>query len=822
MSPRELFPGASLAALLLLAACGGEPVDPSGDRGGGGGVGGKADSVSQRKAEFFASDDVYVIDIRGWGRAEPPGAHAKSTSVTGAKLGVYAAPASQTEACPTTLKKKDRLHSTDAFSLARSEDAEANASKVSLAIEFTDPAARMFDMRALALSAMGSDPSQLREALALEVFARAKVPAPRQAYAKLCIDGEYQGLFSIVENIDKGFLQEHYGKNDEGSLYRGRDEDNDLGPADLSYRAPGAGQSPGAAYTKGGDLEARSYRLESNTGESSPNQWQSYDDLALFIRTLHGVDIPGGDERFNTDAYRESVESIFDVRTFLRWAGVNSLVGGWSNYWGSAANYYLYNSGRGGDEAGFMQQPYFHFIPWNYVRSLGTDAFSADWAHAHVSKWEDATLSVHGGQGKTALPLVTLLLKNDSFQSYYLDHLRYLLKKRFTLAEFEQSIDDGRGGGLWARIETAVAQEASADDALPSTGRAFTTRAITEHVFQGRAVEQGGMRSVSVLDFVNERRGAVQEQLNALESSFPAGDSQGDFPEGPRALPEELSDTFECPWFDQPVSEGKLDAATLSEASGMAVSRKHPGVVWMHNDSGSDAELFAVGVDGGKDLGQFSLAGATAIDWEDLAMGPGPELGQQYLYVADTGDVDGQRKKITVYRVAEPDTLLGSQELNGVEALAFQYPDGKSYDAETLLVDPLSADLYVVSKNPSGKSHVFRAAAPHTTTLRTLERVATLDFGASPLSGSTKVTGGDIAPHGELVVLRTLDRAYAFRRIPGREMGDAFSETPCKLPLHKEPQGEAFAFAPDGLGYFTVSEGSGENLYSYARFLTVL
>ena len=63
----------------------------------------------------------------------------------------------------------------------------------------------------------------------------------------------------------------------------------------------------------------------------------------------------------------------------------------------------------------------------------------------------------------------------------------------------------------------------------------------------------------------------------------------------------------------------------LVEASGLVASRAQPGLLWAHNDSGGAPEVFAIGEDG-SDRG-WSVAGAAARDWEDMAAGPGPAEG---------------------------------------------------------------------------------------------------------------------------------------------------------------------------------------------------
>ena len=59
----------------------------------------------------------------------------------------------------------------------------------------------------------------------------------------------------------------------------------------------------------------------------------------------------------------------------------------------------------------------------------------------------------------------------------------------------------------------------------------------------------------------------------------------------------------------------------LVELSGLVAGKKNAGVLFAHNDSGDAPRFFAMDLEG-KALGRFELEGATAIDWEDLALGP--------------------------------------------------------------------------------------------------------------------------------------------------------------------------------------------------------
>jgi len=219
-----------------------------------------------------------------------------------------------------------------------------------------------------------------------------------------------------------------------------------------------------------------------------------------------------------------------------------------------------------------------------------------------------------------------------------------------------------------------------------------------------------------------------------------------------------------CPEFLSGQSLGTLELSSINEASGLAGSRANSGVLWMHNDSGDSARVFATELDGDH-LGIYYLSGTGATDWEDMAIGPGPVAGQSYLYLGDIGDNNAVRSSIQVYRVAEPAVSPGqtpvTTTLYGVETFTLEYPDGPR-DAETLLVDPLNGDLYVISKRTS-YSRVYRAAYPQSTSgTITMEFKGELPWGWA--------TGGDVAPMGDEIIIRGYSNASLWRRPPGTDL----------------------------------------------------
>jgi hypothetical protein len=265
----------------------------------------------------------------------------------------------------------------------------------------------------------------------------------------------------------------------------------------------------------------------------------------------------------------------------------------------------------------------------------------------------------------------------------------------------------------------------------------------------------------------------------------------------------------DCPQFLAGHKVGVIQSPLIDEASGIAASRKNPGVLWVHNDGGPPC-LYALSPQG-KHLGIYTLSGARNRDWEDIAIGPGPEPNVDYLYVGDIGDNNSKHKYVTIYRVPEPRVDANQPAANviltGVEAIGLLYPDGPR-NAETLMLDPLTKDIYIVSKEEPSK--VYRAAYPQSTTSKTtLEYVAKLPWGTA--------TGGDISGDGRMVIVRNYLAASLWLRPQNAPLWRAFEGDECKVSLIFEQQGEAICFDASGAGYFTTSEHTHQPIYYFPR-----
>ena len=285
-------------------------------------------------------------------------------------------------------------------------------------------------------------------------------------------------------------------------------------------------------------------------------------------------------------------------------------------------------------------------------------------------------------------------------------------------------------------------------------------------------------------------------------------------PDEPISYQYDMENLIYYDGFNQAEIRGVLENQYIVEASGLAVSRSNPSLLWVHNDSGDYNRLFVVGEDA-KDYGEFILRGALNRDWEDIAAGPGPIKDITYLYVGEIGDNHAQYDIMSVYRVPEPDISgldsVTYTPVEDVERIDYIYPDGPR-DAETLMVDPFTRDLYVITKRDE-RSGVYLASYPQSTgEIITLRKVGLFPF--------NRALAGDISADGREILVKTDDRIYYWSREPGEAVFEAFRRQPLLLPYTIEPQGEAIGWMPDGSGYYTLSEktdGIEPVLYFYGR-----
>ena len=264
--------------------------------------------------------------------------------------------------------------------------------------------------------------------------------------------------------------------------------------------------------------------------------------------------------------------------------------------------------------------------------------------------------------------------------------------------------------------------------------------------------------------------------------------------------------------FTTPQPMGELDNKAIDEASGIVASHRHPGFLYTHNDSGGDPDVFIIDTLG-RHHATIRLEGAENKDWEDIAIGPGEDPQSTYVYVGDIGDNDAKREKIQVYRFPEPSgEPVGELKLKA-EKLTLVYPDGPR-DAETLMVDPWTGDLFILSKRDTSNT-LYKASVDQLEKVETvLEKVTKIPV--------TMAVGGDISADGKQILIKNYWAVYYWERAEGESVPEALAKKPLLLPYKPEPQGEAIGFSTSGDRYYTLSEvrfGIKPVLYQYLRLI---
>ncbi len=249
--------------------------------------------------------------------------------------------------------------------------------------------------------------------------------------------------------------------------------------------------------------------------------------------------------------------------------------------------------------------------------------------------------------------------------------------------------------------------------------------------------------------------------------------------------------------FNNGINLGALSDNTLYEISGIGASYITPGAFWTEQDSGNENRIYLFDKAGAK-LGSLKLNVGNR-DWEDLSTGPGPIAGITYIYLAEIGDNKSQYPIKYIYRFPEPTFPTGTTSitLSTVDVITFHFPDGTK-NAETVMIDPLTKDIYVVSKEDSGAT-IYVAKYPQELN----KDFAMIKVGKLPIS---TITAGDISPDGTEVVLKDYGQIFYWKKTGNETISQLLKKTPVKLPYNGEPKGEAICFGTDGSGYYTTSE----------------
>ena len=223
-----------------------------------------------------------------------------------------------------------------------------------------------------------NDPSLDRELLTMHLYRLMDVPAPRTAPAILYFNGEYMGVYLMIEQIDDEFVDRRFGK-EVGYLYK-------------------------CAF--GATLQDDGQVFDASLFESKMNEeTDTREELDAFVEALNSIP---------KVSFATEFGEIFGVDRYLRQLAVEAITGHWDGYSYLNNNYYLYydeDEGR------------FEFIAYDTDNTWGIDWIGRDWATRDLT---------HFHRNNHPRPLTTRILDVEAWERRYYFYLNQLFEQYFT------------------------------------------------------------------------------------------------------------------------------------------------------------------------------------------------------------------------------------------------------------------------------------------------------------------------------------------------------------------------------------------------------
>lgn len=277
----------------------------------------------------------------------------------------------------------------------------------------------------ISVNAYWNDPTHLRAHITTELFHALDVSVARTSFADLYINGEYHGLYNLVEQVDKAFVKERFGSK-KGNLFKC------YSPADLAY----LGKKP-ILYQELKQNGKLVYELKTNEKKND------FSGLVELIRILNNTNI--GDLEYK-------LERRFNVDSYLKILAIDIIIGNWDSQLFTANNFYLYDNPLTGK---------FEFIPYDFDNTFGMDWVGVDWGEQNIYDWlhhpvqdltkeEISKLSEEQQAGLAEFleilkemkrPLYYRILEVENYREKFEKHLRYIIVNHFDTDDFRAQID---------------------------------------------------------------------------------------------------------------------------------------------------------------------------------------------------------------------------------------------------------------------------------------------------------------------------------------------------------------------------------------------
>ena len=176
-------------------------------------------------------------------------------------------------------------------------------------------------LKSIVLDNLTQDHSGIHETVSMKLLNRLNIPAPRETHTRLYVNGVYEGLYALVESIDKNFLKRVFG-------IIGEDTQNDGFLFEFNYTDDWRFSYPGS------DFAWYKTRFDAKTKENKSDV-EKYEPIERLVRLTNetpAADLPA------------AINSLLDINAFIRFMAAQNFLAendGFLGNWG-INNFYLY------------------------------------------------------------------------------------------------------------------------------------------------------------------------------------------------------------------------------------------------------------------------------------------------------------------------------------------------------------------------------------------------------------------------------------------------------------------------------------------------
>ncbi len=246
---------------------------------------------------------------------------------------------------------------------------------------------RFYGFKQLNLNNNYNDESLIREKIGADLFRSFGLAAANTAFCALYIDtgsgAEYYGVYTLVEEVDDTLIDDtEWFSDGSGNLYKPEDD---------------------AASFCSGSFDTEQLALKTNT------EWPDYSDVEELYNALHS-----SSRTSDSDSWRERLEAIFDVPTFLKWLAANATIQNWDTYGNMTHNYFIYTN---------PSNQLITWIPWDNNEAFqdGDGSIDVDEMTKVSSQW----------------PLISYLFDIEEYEEMYKAYMREFIDSVFVTADMQ-------------------------------------------------------------------------------------------------------------------------------------------------------------------------------------------------------------------------------------------------------------------------------------------------------------------------------------------------------------------------------------------------